>query len=427
MLIFCIYAAALLFMGAALAWQSRGSAAFFLNGRGSGAGHVGFSFIASCIGSSSTIGMAGLAWQIGAPAFWWLGSGAVGLAVLGLFLARKVRDSEAWTLPELVEHWLGPQARIFAAVIIVSAWLALLAAQFTAMAKCTESLTGLSPALSLAAGGALLILYSMLGGWAAVIRSDRPQCLLFLCGLAAVAFCLGMSDAAPLRELKIEALNEDFGGGRLAYLLFVVGGSYVAGPTMFGILFSAKDVASARRGCFIGAGGLLGAALLITAVGVLCRGLVPPDSLIAPDDVLVSIMPHIPEWAGMALLTALFSAVLSSADSMLITVSTVLCNDVFRRRSVGLCRVLTLLMGVGGLVLASQGRSILELLLAGYDIYVCGVAVPLVTAMLLGRRLFRPGLAAFAMLFGCAAALASMPAVGILGSAALTAGAMRRA
>lgn len=33
--------------------------------------------------------MAGLAWQVGLPALWWLGSGAIGLLMFSLFLAKK--------------------------------------------------------------------------------------------------------------------------------------------------------------------------------------------------------------------------------------------------------------------------------------------------------------------------------------------------
>ena len=102
MLIFCLYAALLLGLGLLDARRRRSVADFFVNGRSSGAWHTGFSLIASCIGGSATMGMAGLAWQVGTPAFWWLGSGACGLALLTFFLAEKVRASGACTMPEMV-------------------------------------------------------------------------------------------------------------------------------------------------------------------------------------------------------------------------------------------------------------------------------------------------------------------------------------
>ncbi len=433
MLFFCLYAAILIGVGLWDAHKAHSSTAFFLNSRSSGSWQVTFSLTASCIGSSSTIGMAGLAWSLGTPAFWWLGVGAIGLAVLALFLAEKVRKSGAWTSPELVGIYLGPQARVLVAAILIPAWLALMAAQFTAMGKCTEALTGLPSGISLFAGSGLLILYSVLGGWASVIRSDQPQGTLFLLGLTAAAFCLWRQDPTPLAGLELNLIDADFGPDRLIYFLFIVGGSYVAGPTMFSILLSARDERSAARGCGTAAFILLMAAILITTLGILCRGAVPQGT--AQDDVLVASIASMPSWAGMALLVALFSAVISSADSMLVTVSTVVCNDLLHRRNTTLCRIVTLVFGAGGLLLATQGHSILDLLLMGYDVYVSGVAAPVTAALLLSSRPGpkRPfmGAAAIAIggLCGLAAAFTDLPLfcyMGMAVSAALTLPAVRK-
>ena len=166
MLIFCLYSALLLALGVLDARHSRGEPAFFVNNRSSGAVHTGFSLAASCIGGSATIGMAGLAWQVGAPAFWWLGSGACGLALLTMFIARRVRATEAYTMPEIVAAWIGPRARTLVSLIIMPAWLAILAAQFTAMGKLTAALTGMAPEWALVVGAAVIVAYSCLGGQA---------------------------------------------------------------------------------------------------------------------------------------------------------------------------------------------------------------------------------------------------------------------
>ena len=106
-------------------------------------------------------------------------------------------------------------------------------------------------------------------------------------------------------------------------------------------------------------------------------------------------------------LVALLSAVLSSADSCLVTASTVLCNDLLHRRSVALCRLVTLLFGICGLLLAGRGHGILDLLLMANDVYVCGVAVPVFTAMLMKRGAVPSGAAIAAMLVGGAGGMAS--------------------
>ena len=405
MLIFCLYAALLLGLGLLDARRRRSVADFFVNGRSSGAWHTGFSLIASCIGGSATMGMAGLAWQVGTPAFWWLGSGACGLALLTFFLAEKVRASGAYTMPEMVAAWLGPRARTLVSLIIVPAWLAILAAQFTAMGKLTATLTGLSPDTALWAGAAVITAYSCLGGQASVIRSDLPQCLLLLLGTAVAAVWLFVHDAAPLSGLRIELVNEAFGPGKFTYFMLIMGGSYLVCPMLFGRILSARDAGSATAGAWLAVGGLAASAALIVVLGVLCRGLVPHT--VAPDDVLSTAMTLMPPWAGMLLLVALLSAVLSSADSCVITASTVLCNDILGRRDVRLCRVVTLCLGAGGLALATRGHGILDLLLMANDIYVCGAVLPVFLAMLMKRGAVRPSFALAAMLAGGAGGLAS--------------------
>lgn len=395
----------------------KGTLFFFVNGRSSGALHTGFSLVASCVGGSATIGMAGLAWQVGTPAFWWLGSGACGLALLTVFLARKVRSSEACTMPEIVQAWLGPQARTLVSLIIMPAWLAILAAQFTAMGKLTVALTGMSPEWALMAGAAVIVIYSCLGGQASVIRSDLPQCLLLIAGMLTVLFWLLGHNPAPLEELRLEMVNEHFGPDRLSYFMLIMGGSYLVCPMLFGRILSSRDSAGAIRGCWFAVAGLLAVSAVVVTVGVLCRNFVPAGT--DPDDVLSSAMRLLPPQVGMVLLVALLSAVLSSADSCLVTASTVLCNDLLRRRSTGLCRMTTLLFGAAGLLLSMQGHGILNLLLMANDVYVCGVAVPVFVAMLMRRGAVRPGPALAAMIMGGAgglmSAVSSLPGFGYTG------------
>ena len=67
MTLFLLYALLLTGMGLLEARRKlragNGKDAFFVNGRRSGPWQVGISIIASCVGGSATLGMAGLAWQ----------------------------------------------------------------------------------------------------------------------------------------------------------------------------------------------------------------------------------------------------------------------------------------------------------------------------------------------------------------------------
>ena len=435
MTLFLLYALLLTGMGLLEARRElragNGKDAFFVNDRRSGPWQVGISIIASCVGGSATLGMAGLAWQAGTPAFWWLGSGACGLMALTLFLAKKVRESGASTMPEMADTFLNGSGqqhafplspRRLVAVIIVPAWLAILAAQFTAMGRLTASLTGLETGAALILGAGLIVLYALLGGQASVIRSDVPQFVILLAGVSLACLFLLLRDPAQLTSAPLELVNEQFPPSRLGYFMAVLGGSYVVCPMLFGRVLSARDSSSAVSGCRIAVLGLLLCAVIVTMLGISCRGFVPPDC--PPDAVLPAALEQMPAWASLALLLALLSAVLSSADSCLITASTVLCNDLLPARpgkEVFRCRIATLLLGLAALALATRGHGILSLLLMANDIYVSGVVAPVFCAMLLPAK-HRPSSAVSLLALSCGgmlglcAALTGDPAFGYCGT-----------
>ena len=61
------YAALVLRTG--LASRKRDTEAFYINNRASGAWSVGFSIFVSCVGASAVVGMVGMAFAVGTPAF----------------------------------------------------------------------------------------------------------------------------------------------------------------------------------------------------------------------------------------------------------------------------------------------------------------------------------------------------------------------
>ena len=380
----------------------RGSSvdAFFVNNRSSSTAGVSLSIVASCVGGSATLGMAGLAWQVGTPAFWWLGSGAAGLVILSLFLARKVRETGARTMPEMITTYIGAPARPLTSGIIVLAWLSILAAQLSAMAAVIVPLGGVSQSTALLMGAVLVTGYAALGGQAAVIKSDAFQYAVLLLALVAALGVLLWQRPEALNHVPLQVVNEQFPLSKLSYYLCILGGSYVVCPMLFGRLLSARDGRTAARGGLWAVAGLVLTAALIVALGLVCRGLVPADT--APEQVLSTVaMQHLPPWLSALVLLGIFSAVISSADSCLLTAATVCSNDILRRGDTRTCRWCLVGIGLGGLLLAAPGKGILALLLMANDIYVCGVVAPVFVGMLLHKRcVFRQNIMAVAIVAG---------------------------
>ncbi len=399
--------------------------AFFVNNRQSSTLAVAFSIVASCVGGSATLGMAGLAWQVGTPAFWWLGSGALGLCILTFFLATKARQSNAYTLPEMIDTYLGAPSRPLASIIIILAWIAITSAQFSAMgaiivpfipevidALPTPLATSLlhidHATLALLLGASIVIIYACIGGQAAIIKSDMVQYILLMLAIFVCIFLLFMQIHEgglqnPLHMVEIEFVNEAFPLSKFSYFMLILGGSYVVCPMLFGRLYSAKNGQTAKRGAALAVVWLLFTAICIVLLGLISRAFISPElTTTAPEKVLTTVLfQHLPPWASILAFLGIFSAIISSADSSLITAATIASNDVLRKKSLAACRICTLGIGLSSILLALSGKGILHLLLMANDIYVCGVVAPVFVGMFLHNRCaIRPNIMAAAMAVG---------------------------
>ncbi|GAB7078431.1 sodium:solute symporter family transporter [Megalodesulfovibrio paquesii] len=398
----------LLVLGTGVRARSHSVESFYVNNRASGAWAVGHSIIVSCVGASATVGVIGLAFTAGTPAFWWLGAGAIGLSLLAVLLARAVRRSGAYTLPHLVETILGPQVRPVIAAVIVVVWTAILAAQFSALGKVLGSLSGLPPLACLGLGLVLICGHTM-SGQAAVMRADKLQAMILLAALAVLLAWLTVQHPAWMQAVRLEAVNTAFPLETLIYYLVVVGANYLVCPMLFGRLLSARDERSAMLGGLIGAGGLAVCAALIVAVGLACRGLVPAET--PGDAVLTSILSGMmPPWMHLVVSFALISAIVSSADSCLVTAATVCSHDLLGLQSPAARRASVLALGVAGAAVSLWGKGILGFLLMAYDMFACGVVMPCVVGLLVApARQVAPRQACTAVvlggLFGLAAAI----------------------
>ena len=365
--------------------KQKGEEGFFVNGRSSSAAMVAFSIVASCVGASATIGTVGLAFSVGTPAFWWLGSGAIGLSVMSIFLAGRVRRSRARTMPEIVEGFFGYRCRQLISLVVVLAWLSILAAQFTAMGKIVSALSGLEYRQALLYGCLLISAHSLLGGQAGIMKLDRLQSLLIVGGLLVCALWLSRCNPSAFSTIRPEIVNERFPLSRLVYFLTILGGSYVVCPMLFGRLLSARDENEAVKGCMGAVPALVFISALIVLIGLMTRGLISPAT---PDDEVFSTMVGTVFPFGLALViyVMMLSAIVSSADSCLVTAGLVLAYDLCKRTDVLCSRLCMLLLSGLALLLTFSDKGILGFLLMANDIYVCGVVGPVFVGLLLAKR-----------------------------------------
>ena len=153
--------------------------------------------------------------------------------------------------------------------------------------------------------------------------------------------------------------------------MLLIGGSYIVCPMLFARIMSAESDKAARRGAELGILGIALIAFVIVGIGLEARAFLGEG--IEGDSVLPQLVGQLPTWGSVLFFFVMASAILSSADSCLITAATVAANDILKTPSVKVSRRLILVISAAAFVLAGSGKSVLGTASCGqHDIYLCG-------------------------------------------------------
>ena len=402
LIIVIIYFVAMIGLGLSTRKQAKNAGSFFVAGRSGSTLFITGSLLATIIGASATIGMAGLGFTRGLTGAWWILVGSVGLIVLGFLFARKVREYGFYTLPALVEKQYGRVPAMAGSLLIVVAWMGIIAGQIIAAGKIMAVLGLCSlvigsfqidgTTLWMLISTAVFIFYTVLGGQRAVLKTDLWQTIIIFLGIfSGLAFVLykvggfsGLKAGLPAAYFSFP-VSEKFDAYQLINLLLLVGLTYVAGPDMYSRIFSAKDGQVARKSVFWTAGLLVPLALGITLIGMTAAVLYPNITAEqAFPTVIKNVMP--PVLVGLVL-AALLSAVMSSAVTCLLSASTILTTDVIYKFKPALTEKKLLVISKWGIIVLGLVALSVALLLKGiinsmmfaYTIYTAGL-IPIVIA-----------------------------------------------
>src|SRR5512140_410166 len=194
LLALALYGALVLGVGLATARGAAGDdEAFLLGGRRFGALASWAALSSTTIGGSTTLVLSALVAAKGLPGLWLDLAGAMGLAALGVFLSRRVRETGAATISEVIGRFYGRRVRRIAAGLVIAAeivWFALLT---EATQTVVAAVTPWPPVPVLVATALLFVSYTALGGQRAVIGTDVLQFALMAAGLLLVAAPLAVA------------------------------------------------------------------------------------------------------------------------------------------------------------------------------------------------------------------------------------------
>ncbi len=375
--------------------EATGSAGFFVANRKAGIFLVAGSLAATFIGASIVLGMVGRGYRMGLPAVWWLLPGAIGLVILGLFLAGKVRKTGVYTLPELVEKQYGGKAELVASLVIVAAWISICAAQIVAGGKILNALIpswNISTLMPICA--VVFIIYTVLGGQFSVVRTDLIQLIIIIIGIL-VALGIIMHDVGGVGGLKGSLpsdyfsfpVNSSFGWYDWVVMLILTGSVYVVGPDMYSRLLCARDEKVAKASALGATLVAVPVAFIVVLIGMGAKVLIPNITPAQAETAFPMIIKQfLPVGISGLVVAALLAAIMSSASTVILTTSTILCVDVggkvfphvAERRRLLATKWGIVVIGILATLVAMKSQGIISSLYNSYYIFTSGIVIPVV-------------------------------------------------
>jgi SSS family solute:Na+ symporter len=406
--IFCAYLITMLSVGFYFMRRNKTTDDYYVGGRKLGSLHIGLSVVATDVGGGFSIGLGGLGFTMGLSGSWLLFTGLLGAWLSGALLIPRVADLARkkgfLTFPQYLSYIFDKRVAIIAGVISAIGYLGFTSSQILAGAKLASStFPTLSLTTALLVMGVIAVVYTVLGGLKAVIYTDTIQWLVLMTGLIFVGMPFAYFKIGGIEVIK-DTLEPSFlsltsvSWQQIVNWMFTIIPIWFIGMTLYQRIYAAKDKKTAQRGWFI-AGlfeypimAFMGVILGMFAKVAFENGMLPDyvgSNLDAEMGLPVLLRTVLPVGFLGIVLSAYFSAIMSTADSCLMASSGNILTDVLNKHnsknSLRYSQLLTFIVGAVALFLALKMQSVLELMLHSYSFMVSGMIVP-VLAALFSRR-----------------------------------------
>ena len=381
----------------------------FLVARGSAGARVSTAtLVASVIGAWVLLGPAETGTWAGIVGVVGYGVGQAAPLLAFMLVGPRMRRlmPEGHSLTEYVFHRYGPAMYVFTLAVIVFYMFIFLSAELTGISQAVRLLADTPLWLTAGIVGLMTVGYTAYGGIRASIFTDTIQFglilpLLAVSFVAAVVAIGGLGDALdPVRETAPQLLSFTFRPGvEFAFTLIIA----ILAANLFHQGFWQRVYAVKDQRALVSGFGIAGAVVvpvifLAGLLGIMAVGQGPVED---PSVALFALISSVvPTWAVVVVMVLALVLVMSSLDTLLNGIASVVTADLARfKPELGGVRLLrssrgvTVALIVPAIFIASQGYSVLYLFLIA-DV-VCSAAVfPVFWGLFAGR-------------FGGTAALAS--------------------
>ncbi|MCB0806765.1 MAG: sodium:solute symporter family protein [Bacteroidales bacterium] len=429
LIIFGIYFSAMLYIGYYFLRKNETEEDYYVGSRNLSSWHVGLSVVATDVGGGFSIGLGGLGFAIGIAGSWLLFTGLVGAWIAAVLLIPKVwslaHKKNFLTFPQLFEHFYNKEVALLAGIISAIGYIGFTSSQMLAGAKLADAaFKFIDQTTAVYIMGIIIVGYTAMGGLKAVVFTDTIQWSVLIIGLTfigipAAYYLVGgwTTISATLKDEYFSLTNVSW--QQIINWIVTIVPIWFVGMTLYQRIYATKNTKDAQKAWFIA--GLFEwpvMAFMGVTLGLLARvaadtgmftayGFSDPASMDAELGLPLLLVHVLPVGLLGIMMSAYFSAIMSTADSCLMAASGNVLTDIVKKISPSFIneknaikgsQLITLILGGLALLIAVKMSNVLELMLYSYAFMVSGLFIPVIAALYIKK----PGpMAAFlAMLAG---------------------------
>jgi len=323
-------------------------------------GFVAVAFSARATGESAwlLLGLSGMGAAVGVKAFWVVIGETLGVMGAWLLMCRRFKrltdDYDAVTVPDYLESRFDDRSqrlRLVAAAALIVFVTIYVSAQIDATGQAFEVFLGWNYYAGLSAGFIVVLVYTLAGGFLAVVWSDVLQGALMFLGLLflPIAGVCAAGGIVPILE-SLEAIDPALlalsgpGGWSIPTVLStislcLIGLGFLGSPQIFVRFIALKSEREIRPGALAAATWTILATSGAVLSGMIGRAVLTEagqdvDKVLGAggEDVLPMLVEHVLPLGLIAIFIAIvLSAIMSTVDSLLVLAASALVRDYYQQ------------------------------------------------------------------------------------------------
>lgn len=294
------------------------------------------SIVGLAVGGASTIGVSEQAYKVGLSAGWYTAAWGIGAIVMGLTVAKRYRNLNITTIPEMLERYYDKKGMIAGIASQIFVQLVVMSLQYVAGGAILSALmpSVFTPVTGMLTSALVFIGITAIGGMWSASQSNVLNVTLQYVGITVAAFLVlamaGGIDTVAIKAPSAVTLDLINGVGSMTIITWIVVLVTVnlSLQAIIQISLGAKDVQTARRGFIIGGLIMLPVGFIAALMGVIASEMYPG---ITATTALPKLIMELNPWLAGVTLASLWAADVSTACNLLLSAATLYSQDIHKR------------------------------------------------------------------------------------------------